>query len=141
MQNLRWRSCYIQHLWRENLFKLSHIFQAGSGTQSKVRSLLYFNIKFENSISNAKYAFHFFCSTLFYRYHGFSYSCKCIQRCKENVQPICEINKETRNACKYCRYKACMTFGGMQRELVKKNQMMIWNDDSISMNYESTTIN
>ena len=70
---------------------------------------------------------------IFYRFPSFSYACKCVERCKDNVQPLYEINKETRNACKYCRYKACITLGGMQRKLVKKNQKIIRKDDSISI--------
>ena len=77
---------------------------------------------------------------IFYRFPGFSYACKCVERCKDNVQPLCEINKENRNACKYCRYKACITLGGMQRKLVKKNQKIIRKDDSISIDYESMSM-
>ena len=72
---------------------------------------------------------------IFYRFPSFSYACKCVERCKDNVQPLYEINKETRNACKYCRYKACITLGGMQRKLVKKNQKIIRKDDSISIEW------
>ena len=39
------------------------------------------------------------------------------------TQPICQINKETRSKCKYCRYTRCENLGGMVKAWVISTQI------------------
>ena len=52
------------------------------------------------------------------RSRGFRYFCNCTENCWKNKTPICDINKLTRNNCKYCRYEKCMDLAGMNTQYV-----------------------
>ena len=45
----------------------------------------------------------------------FVYLCTCVENCRGNSIPLCSLTKETRNQCKYCRYKKCQIRSNKQR--------------------------
>ena len=53
-----------------------------------------------------------------FRSRGFRYFCSCVANCWKKDQPTCEVNKQTRNNCKYCRYEKCINLAGMQSQWV-----------------------
>ena len=52
------------------------------------------------------------------RCRGFRYFCNCVENCWKKEEPICDVNKLTRNNCKYCRYEKCMNRAGMNSQWV-----------------------
>ena len=52
------------------------------------------------------------------RSRGFRYFCNCAENCSEKEQPTCDVNKLTRNNCKYCRYEKCKDLAGMNSQWV-----------------------
>ena len=53
-----------------------------------------------------------------FRSQGYRYFCNCVENCWNKEQPICDVNKLTRNNCKYCRYEKCMNMAGMKKQWV-----------------------
>ena len=52
------------------------------------------------------------------RSRGFRYFCNCVENCWKKEQPTCDVNKLTRNNCKYCRYEKCIHLAGMNSQWV-----------------------
>ena len=70
-----------------------------------------FDLKRQNTFKVSK--IYISLCNLIDRWRGFRYFCNCVENCWKKEHPTCEINKETRNNCKYCRYEKCLNLAGM----------------------------
>ena len=54
----------------------------------------------------------------FHRYPGFSYFCKCSEKCFDKDPFFCDVTKYGTKGCKFCRFMRCKYLAGMVDNLV-----------------------